>query len=261
MMINQGKYLEGKALSHKVLTLANIDALLTNYATASDIETNKKCDILCYWLDTYINYLSFEDEFDPQRLKSYERGDIIKVNLGYNVGAEEGGLHYCAVLDNSNDLSSGVITVVPLSSYKGKPIHRKNVFLGTALYDLMYKKITDINKELQIRNTNLQKVIANLQANTDSPNFNKEYEKATKEMEEVQQLQIQSNKVFKEITRMSKGTVALIGQISTISKQRIYDPKSSFDVLSGIKLSPENLDSINEKLIELYIPSKYFIKD
>lgn len=260
-MINQEKYLENKALSHKILTLANIDSLLTDYATSKDTKNIKKCDTLCYWLDTYIKYLSTENEFDSKKLKSYERGDIIKVNLGYNVGDEEGGLHYCAVLDNKNDLSSNIITVVPLSSYKNKPLHRKNVFLGTALYDLLFQKITTLSTQLQTKNNNLQKTIIDLQTDTTSPNFQKEYEKATKEMENIQELQTQANKVFKEITRMNKGTVALVGQITTISKQRIYDPKSSFDVLSGIKLSPQNLDAINEKIIELYIPSKYFNKN
>ena len=259
-MINQEKYLENNALSHKILTLANIDSLLTEYATSKDVKQIKKCDTLCYWLDTYIKYLSNENEFDSKKLKSYERGDIIKVNLGYNVGDEEGGLHYCAVLDNKNDLSSNVITVVPLSSYKNKPIHRKNVFLGTALYDLLFQKITTLNNELQIKNRHLQKVILDLQSNTHAPNFQKNYEKAIKEFENVQELQTQTNKAFKEITRMNKGTVALVGQITTISKQRIYDPKTSFDVLSGIKLSPQNLDAINEKIIELYIPTKYFEK-
>ena len=138
-MINQEKYAEQKALAHKASTLSNIESLLTTYATSKNTTTIKKCDSLCYWLDTYIKYLLNEDDFDSKKLKSYERGDIIKVNLGYNIGDEEGGLHYCAVLDNKNDLSSDVITVIPLSSYKGKTIHRKSVFLGTTLYDLMYK--------------------------------------------------------------------------------------------------------------------------
>jgi mRNA-degrading endonuclease toxin of MazEF toxin-antitoxin module len=256
-MINQGKYAEQKALAHKASTLSNVESLLTTYATSKNLTTIKKCDSLCYWLDTYIKYLSNEDDFDSKKLKSYERGDIIKANLGYNIGDEEGGLHYCAVLDNKNDLSSDIITVIPLSSYKGKAIHRKSVFLGTTLYDLMYKKINELSDNLQTKNVLLQTAINDLQTNTGSPTFQQEYEKVSKEIENIQQLQMQSTKVLREITRMNKGTIALVGQITTISKQRIYDPKTSFDVLSGIKLSPQNLDTINKKLLELYIPEKF----
>lgn len=51
-------------------------------------------------------------------MKKYKRGSIIKANLGFNVGNEEGGLHYCIVLDKTNALSSGTLTVIPLTSIK-----------------------------------------------------------------------------------------------------------------------------------------------
>lgn len=55
---------------------------------------------------------------------------------------------------------------------------------------------------------------------------------------------------------MKQGSIALINQITTISKQRIYNPKTNYDILSGIKLSPNNLDKINDKIVELYIKQK-----
>ena len=38
-----------------------------------------------------------------------------------------------------------------------------------------------------------------------------------------------------------------------ICKQRIYDPKTEFDILSGIKLSNENLNLIDEKMKKMLI--------
>lgn len=52
-------------------------------------ETISKADKLAYWLEDYSRLLSFEDDFNPNYLKSYHRGDVIKVNLGYNIGNEE----------------------------------------------------------------------------------------------------------------------------------------------------------------------------
>ena len=60
------------------------------------------------------------------------------------------------------------------------------------------------------------------------------------------------NKASSEIAKMKDGSVALPNQITTISKQRIYDPKSSYDVLSGVKLSPDGLDKLNDGLKKLF---------
>jgi hypothetical protein len=40
----------------------------------------------------------------------------------------------------------------------------------------------------------------------------------------------------KEVSKMKSGSIALVNQIRTVSKIRIYDPKTNFDVLSGVKL-------------------------
>ena len=61
------------------------------------------------------------------------------------------------------------------------------------------------------------------------------------------------HKIVTEVSRMKKGSTALVGQVTTISKMRIYDPKKSKDVLYGITISEENMEQINEKLKELYV--------
>ena len=78
---------------HKDVALQKLNTLLTNYL--NNPSTQLKADKLSYWLEDYCSLLSFEDNFKPNYLKSYSRGDVIKVNLGYNIGNEEGGLHYC----------------------------------------------------------------------------------------------------------------------------------------------------------------------
>ena len=51
---------------------------------------------------------------------------------------------------------------------------------------------------------------------------------------------------------MKNGSIALVNQITTISKLRIYDPKNSHDPLAGIKLSNEKLDKIDNEIIRRY---------
>ena len=51
---------------------------------------------------------------------------------------------------------------------------------------------------------------------------------------------------------MKKGSIAIVEQITTISKMRIFDPKTSQGVLSGIRLSDKGLNALDEKIKELF---------
>ena len=53
-------------------------------------------------------------------MKTFKRGDIIKVNLGYNIGNELGGLHYCVVINKFDNPFNGTLNVIPLTSKKRK---------------------------------------------------------------------------------------------------------------------------------------------
>ena len=59
-----------------------------------------------------------------------------------------------------------------------------------------------------------------------------------------------------ETEKMKHGSIALVGQIKTISKIRIYDPKTNFDILSNVKLSSERLDSIDNEIISNFTNNK-----
>ena len=61
------------------------------------------------------------------------------------------------------------------------------------------------------------------------------------------------NKIGKEIAQMKEGSIALVNQITTVSKIRIFDPRNLKGVLSGISLSEESMEKINAKLKELYV--------
>mgnify|MGYP002677048484 FL=1 len=57
-------------------------------------------------------------------------------------------------------------------------------------------------------------------------------------------------KTSREISRLKQGSIALTDQITTISKIRIYDPRTDHDVLSKVKLSNEKLDLIDAAIKE-----------
>lgn len=71
-------------------------------------------------------------------------------------------------------------------------------------------------------------------------------------MEETKHKTELIEKICNELNQMKTGTVALVNQITTISKQRIYDPKHDFDILAGIQLSSNSMEKIYEKIKKLY---------
>lgn len=170
-----------------------------------------------FWLLEYIRLLTYETA-SQIKYKRYKRGDVIKANFGNRIGREHGGLHYAIVLDTNNALYSNLLTVVPLSSIK------ENTDLGKlgkdriSIGDEIYKAL--INKINRLPDSTPEK-----------------------------------NATIKELARMKNGSIVLIGQITTISKYRIYDPLSTKNALHGIKVSDNTLTQIDYKIKELFTKS------
>ena len=70
-----------------------------------------------------------------------------------------------------------------------------------------------------------------------------------KDIESARKEQSLLFRMMNEVDNMRKGSIALTNQISTISKIRIYDPKTNFDILSNVKLSNEKLDLIDNEIL------------
>ncbi len=227
---NKTEYIN--TIAHKQLVLNQLDSLLTYHIENNNL---KKANLLSFWFEDFAKYNLAEENFNPKLLKKYKRGSIIKANLGFNVGNEEGGLHYCIVLDKNNALSSGTLTVIPLTSIKeNKKYNSSTLNLGDEIY-LNLKVICDkMSQKLSKKYENIWKLPAEKveQFNTDFKYI---------------------KKVEKEILKMKKGSIALVSQITTISKQRIYDPKTSNDILANLRVSSNTLDLIDAKIKELFI--------
>lgn len=220
------------AESHRTQAITRLDNLLSYYIDKKDF---KKVHLLSYWFEDFVKYNLEEKTFNPKTLKKYKRGSIIKANLGFNVGNEEGGLHYCVVLDKNNYISSGTLTVVPLTSIKeDKKYGDYTLNLGDEIYLHLNKICSEMSKKLSEEYKNVWKL---------PPEKIKQF---TTDFEHIK-------KIEKEIAKMKKGSIALVNQITTISKQRIYDPKTSKDILSNLRVSGKTLDLIDEKIEELFL--------
>ena len=270
-------------IQNKKEAIKSLNRLLEEYINDPSGSRLKKANLISYWIKDYVRMINFEEKFEPTKNISYKRGNIVKVDFGFNIGAEYGGLHYGIVLDNNNARNSPVVTVIPLTSIKiEKEIHSNSVELGNEIYRSLKIKYDTISKALkdeqeEIKNElTLFQVLVDLTSQTtnelkagglDSEKFEQKLSDAHKYLDASQKLQRMweekeqhnkeqqdyLNKIGLEISRMKEGSIALVNQITTISKIRIFDPRNLKGVLSGISLSEENMEKINNKMKDLYI--------
>lgn len=269
-------------IQNKKESIKLLNKLLEQYINDPSEKHLKKANLISYWLKDYVRMIDFEEEFDPTRNIAYKRGNIVKLNFGFNIGSEYGGLHYGIVLDNENNHNSPVITVIPLTSVKvGKELHKNSVDLGNEIYRTLKLKYDTISKTLKEEQEEIDKTIIaissladmtsealeNSKSQKNPAEQKKELEKAANylgiadKLEQSFRIKQQHNleqqnylkKIGEEITRMKEGSVALVNQLTTISKIRIYDPRNLRGVLAGVSLSKENMEKINEKVKELYV--------
>ena len=263
-------------IKHKKHAIRELNNLFEYYINEPTGKYLKKANLLSYWFETYVKYIREEEVYNPKKQIRYNRGDVIKVNFGFNVGKEYGGLHYAIVLDKNNHLSANVVTVVPLTSGTEAETYQTDVFLGSELYSKldvrhaqMIKKANQelmeckqLNESMESTNSLIKELIAkDSAATTDEASdeiaatlsdnlsvlattrneFNKKVEQAYQDVKFLE-------KSRQEIAKLKSGSIALIGQITTIDKSRIYTPRKSTDVLFGIQFPDEKMNTINEAI-------------
>lgn len=243
-------------IKHKEDALCALEQYMDDLIENPDIKIQGKSDKLSYWIEDWTTFLAFESRFSPSSLRRYKRGEIIKAHLGYNVGSEEGGLHYCVVIEKNNSRNSPIVTVVPLTSVKKKTdlkhLHKGSVYLGNELFTNLNSKITYTDKTLSARINDLQesvKLIRESYSDEGHEHIKHELEICHRENELLKRMQ-------EEVSKMKIGSIALVSQIRTISKIRIYDPKTNYDILSNVKLSNEKLDLIDDEILHNFTHGK-----
>ena len=282
MTLLSSEYTKESVIQNKKEAIKSLNRMLEGFINDPTGTHLKKANLMSYWIKDYVRMIGFEEKFDPTKNIAYKRGDIVKLNFGFNIGSEYGGLHYGIVLDMKNDRNSPVVTVIPLTSIKNnKAIHSNSIDLGNEIYRSLKLKYDTISKtlkneyeEIQLARTaftvlvdmakeTLQNVetLNDLDTRTAELDKVEKYLQATDNLEEYWKQRGQHNAeqqeyleiIGQEISRMKEGSIALINQITTISKIRIFDPRNLKGVLAGVSLSKENMEKINQKLKELYV--------
>lgn len=251
-------------INHKTSAVNKLSSYLDELISSSDPMDKGRADKLSYWIEDYANFLKKEKTFDSCKVIRYKKGDIVKLHLGYRIGREEGGLHFAVVLDANNAKSSDTITVIPLTSMKpGKIPHRNSVVLGNELFRLVIGKHDKLARQIEIdsaacieRMNKLKECIEesrNQNNDMELKQYFSELDRQTTMITNLNKNLSACEEMRKSILKMKNGSVALVDQILTISKIRIYDPVYSANVLYGIRLSPSTMQLIDQKVAELFL--------
>lgn len=216
---------------------------------------DKRASLLSYWIKDYVRMLRSENAANCPAYLRYKRGSVVKVHLGFRIGNEEGGLHYAIVLNKSDSARNAILTVLPLTSVKPNTdverIHPNRLYLGTALLDSVYDKLQQSSARLLQELARLNDEWTQLK--------NKEGVEALdvlameKELKRVGVKNKLINKQLAEVSKMKSGSIALVDQVVTISKLRIYDPRFSQDMLFGIRLNDDMMNKIDDKIRDLFL--------
>lgn len=220
---------------------------LDGYITKLSSSKMKNSLLLCRWISTYTSMLKREAGFDSRYMPAYKQGSIVFADLGYRIGSEHGGLHYVIVLDKQDTKSSSVLTVLPMSSMKGKTpeqLHPNfNYYLGDEFYNTLEVKMLGLfesfKKELEV----LREDVKN-----EEPTIDRKKQVIT-----IKNNQKNLQKCMEKARSLKSGGYAVVNQITTISKIRIKEPTKINDPLYNVVLSKETMNQINEKIIENYL--------
>lgn len=277
------EFTKDDVIQNKKESIKSLNKMLEFFINDPTRKHLKKAHLLSYWIKDYVRMINFEEKFDPARNIAYKRGNIVKIQFGFNIGSEYGGLHYGIILDNKNAHNSPVVTVIPLTSAReNRELHPNSVDLGNDIYRLLKLKYDTIDKSLKEEQCEIEETLSLLdsmmaitkksvqeleQCEAGTDEFTQKLIIAKNHLEGVKKLrstweeksrhnkeqQEYLDKIGLEISRMKEGSIALVNQITTISKMRIFDPRNLKGVLAGISLSEENMEKINQKMKELYI--------
>lgn len=227
-----------KAIEHKDNSLKRLDM---SFGKHIELKEYKKSHLLAYWIADFSEYHDIERNFDYSKLKTFKRGDIVKANLGFNIGSELGGLHYCVVLNKYDNPYSKVLNVIPLTSKKDNKKYDSKacIDLGDEIYTLLNNKfekdLKECEKELQ--------TVKDLLTATPSSSQNERLNSLSMKL-------MYLGKIKEELQKMKHGSIAKIDQITTVSKIRIFNTKNN--ILLGITATDQTLDLIDSKIKKLY---------
>ena len=108
-----------------------LDVALAALKAAIKTLPAKPQQLITDWILRWSNLIARERQFDPEHLPYFKRGDIVYVDLGFNIGSEHADVHYAVVYENNNSKKNKNVVIIPLSSIADEnKVSRVDLYLG-----------------------------------------------------------------------------------------------------------------------------------
>ena len=209
-----------------------------------------KFKYLANWVNAESKYFRNERLKENKLNKVYQRGTLVMIDFGVNIGNKLSGNHFGIVLNKKDSPKNGVLTVVPVSS-KGNAFSIKlDGLISKKSIEFINRYMAELDKKFSFwkslqcyANTLSDAEYNGLQSRSyqyaNLPNFT---HNLISDFEEIKE-------IIKTYKRFNKVSFAKCLDIRTISKNRIKI-LNKFDPCGKIKVSSETLNKIDQKMIE-----------
>lgn len=104
-----------------------------------------------------MEYVKTENKTNAKKSVEIVRGDVVKVDLGSNVGSEQSGIRPCVVLSNDlNNIHCPSVNILPLTS----KVHSKRKLPVHVIIDNEYIKMASITLCEQIKTVDKSRIVS-----------------------------------------------------------------------------------------------------
>ncbi|MBR7928420.1 type II toxin-antitoxin system PemK/MazF family toxin [Aerococcaceae bacterium zg-ZUI334] len=227
----------------------------------------KKFKFLAEWVNSEAKYFNDDRINFNRNHKVYQRGALVMVDFGVNVGNELSGNHFAVVLNKNDSPKNGVLTVAPITS-KG---NKFTVQIDGLISDKSHKILESEFHESAVNHYFMQKRIVKDGLTDEEKAFIEEeyntegrliaqYSKYITSEEYIIFYETNLTKVkcllelFEHYMKYNKISHAKILDIKTISKKRIKF-LNEYDPCGRIKVSNETLDKIDDGIKKNFLNS------
>lgn len=209
-----------------------------------------------------------ENKAKRQKFMRYKRGTVVFVHFGINVGSEFSNSHFGIVLDKDDHPSQGKLTILPLTSKKGKSNVSidKEIFSGimndTEKHVQEIQKLIGITTDIEFLHHVSPQPPAYISPTEEHDNYSLWIEFFNRHDPEHQHVPAENTIVRKWIQsdidkvnhlkklydNYNKVSYAKIDSITSVSKLKIAKPINDLDPVGKIKLSQKVMDKIDQAI-------------
>lgn len=202
-----------------------------------------------------------------RRNQIYPRGTLVYVDFGINYGSEFSSYHYAITLSNDDNRKDNTITVVPLTSKKGKRNIKLNSSVSASLATVTLMLVNEHSKAIEITNNKSKETIDELRKQSKiarekqdiekTIEINEKLDELAKLYEQIEMVQEASTNALERVKKytedLDKDTYIKVDAITTIDKNKIFKRKDDLDPLTRVIVSEDILKLIDNEIKNLFL--------